>query len=426
MSDTNTNSSGGTLTVYQRMPDQLEAVKVLGTAIAKSRMFGCENVESGMVFATECMFRNLPPLSLAQRYYVIFGKLSMKAEAMLAGFEAEGGTYEVVARSPEIVSIKMTPPGGKATILALSWEEAQREPFVYEGKEEAIVAKLLAGQKPPLKPKYATPRSRMQMLWARLVSDSVRFLCPRVVSGVYTPEENSDIADDEAAHASGNGQSKPSAATVAQSASVVEQAAAPEKPSKEIVSGPVVDAEFEAIKTTTATAQPEFATDQQRMQIESLFNTLGVSGDNREAALKKRNASTTRDLTFAAAGELIAALEKKQAEVNKAKQAAKGKEPAPLCGPCTPDQEKSIKTKFQEWFQVEKDKAQAGLTALGKKLNEAGRKTIIQMSANDAARLYFAVQNKNLEGWLSRPLEPWTKTAVVDQKEALLNAALMA
>ena len=54
---------------------------------------------------------------------------------------------------------------------------------------------LQRGQKPPLKAKYSTPRARMQMLWARCVSDGVRVVAPECVQGIYTPEETSDFVE---------------------------------------------------------------------------------------------------------------------------------------------------------------------------------------------------------------------------------------
>ena len=54
---------------------------------------------------------------------------------------------------------------------------------------------LARGQTPPLKAKYSTPRARMQMLWARCVSDGVRVVAPECVQGIYTPEETADFTE---------------------------------------------------------------------------------------------------------------------------------------------------------------------------------------------------------------------------------------
>lgn len=398
-------SENGTLTIYQRMTDPNESIKLLGNAIAKSGMFGCGSVEAGQVFAVECLHRNMPPLTLAERYHVIFGKLSMKAEAMLAGFEQAGGEYEEVERSADLASIKMTIKG-KPRILSLSWADAQKEPFCYVGKEEDVVAKLLKNQTPPLKPKYATPRSRMQMLWARLVSDSVRFLCPSVVCGVYTPEEISDFDDAEQAAA---GKRKTATAPVV-AAETAEQVVASASPI-----ATVVDAEFttksdakngqapDAPNNPPVEVAVEFATADQRQKIEVLFAGLGMTGDQIEKSIKKRNATSLRNLPAAVAVELMATLE----AAYEKKLKANGQQIIPTCGPCTVDQEQSIKAKLLEWKQTDPPKYKVFYDGLAKKLADSGRKGILQLSANDAARLYQHVQNKSIDGFLSLTLEAW-------------------
>jgi hypothetical protein len=179
--------------VYDRITNVGAFVDQLGQAIYRSGMFGCESPAQGNVMAMECMARRQPPLSLAERYNVIKGKLSMKADAMLAGFRALGGKTKVIKRTEDEACIELRLDGEKER-FRFTWEEAQREPFIYNGKEADVLAKMEAGKTPALKPKYATPRSRMQMLWARVVSDAVRTMAPEVCAGTYTPEEQADIA----------------------------------------------------------------------------------------------------------------------------------------------------------------------------------------------------------------------------------------
>lgn len=399
-------SDNGTLTVYERMPDQLQAAQVLGTAIAKSGMFGCGSVEAGIVFAAECMFRNLPPLTMAQRYHVIFGKLSMKAEAMLAGFEAEGGKYRVLSRTPELVSIEMTPANGQATTLSLSWDEAQREPFVYEGKEDAVVEQLLAGKQPRLKPKYATPRSRMQMLWARLVSDGVRFLCPRVVSGVYTPEESEDIHE-----ANGNAV-PPSASVVDQAEAAAKQAAIdavfePKQPAESPVAEPATPPK----QTAPLMYDEQPACVQVRQGIEEMFVTLGMTVEQQQAALAKRGVNSLRSLTNAQGAELMGKLKEVFFAREKARQQTPiepGHEPVYSCsGQCTAEQERRIKAALTEWAQIDNAAYTTEMTAFKQKLVASGRQKIVDLSANDAARLYDAIQSRKLASFCQRSLEQW-------------------
>ena len=169
------------MTLYQQMGDPVNAVVVIGTAIAKSRLFGCETVEQGQVLALECMVRGMPPLTLAEKYHLIQGKLSMRADAMLAEFNARGGKHKIKERSPERVAITLI-LDGESQDFSFSWEEALLESFVYS-KVKGPDGQLL------LKDNYATPRRRMQMLWARVVSDAVRAIMPGVNQGRYTPED---------------------------------------------------------------------------------------------------------------------------------------------------------------------------------------------------------------------------------------------
>jgi len=181
------------LSIYDKFehPSQLAE---FGKAIMHSEMFGAKNASQGMVLAMECAARQIPPMTLAQKYDIIHGRLSMKATAMLAGFHELGGKHRVIKRDSDQAEIELT-IDGETHVFGLTWAEALGEPFVYVGKESDVAAKLYKGatDKLTIKTKYQTPRSRMQMLWARVVSDGVRTVRPEIVSGCYTPEEIGDF-----------------------------------------------------------------------------------------------------------------------------------------------------------------------------------------------------------------------------------------
>ena len=184
------------LIAYDRIDDVPAFVRQIGNDIAKSKLFGCQSIEQGNVIALECIARKMPPLMIAEKYYLIHGKLSMKAESMLADFRtASKGSHRILKRDADCAEIELITADRQSITFRLTWAEASQEPFVYDGKEAEIVAKLQQGKSAELtlKPKYATPRSRTQMLWARVVSDAVRCVAPEVVCGSYTPEEVSDF-----------------------------------------------------------------------------------------------------------------------------------------------------------------------------------------------------------------------------------------
>ena len=175
-------SSAGTLAVFDRIADPMVAVEKLGDWFFKSGLFGLANPSQGHVVAMACLCDRVNPMEIGRRYHVIEGRLSMKAEAMLAGFHERGGKHRIVERSPEAAEIELTPPGGDPVKFRFTWEEAKQESFPYRN-----------GKDGDLKNNWRTPRGRMQMLWARAVSDGVRAIMPGVVVGTYTPEEIGDM-----------------------------------------------------------------------------------------------------------------------------------------------------------------------------------------------------------------------------------------
>jgi hypothetical protein len=177
---------------YAEVVANYGAIEKMGNSIAKSTMFGCQNADQGVVIAVECFLSNMSPLEYAKRNKIVNGKPFKQYDAMLAEFHERGGASKLVSKTPDLASIELEYDDKKQT-FSLSWEDAQKETFPYNGKEGDLVAQIAAGQTPPLKPKYATPRSRAIMLFARVVSDGIRSMCPEVNFGVYTPEELEDL-----------------------------------------------------------------------------------------------------------------------------------------------------------------------------------------------------------------------------------------
>jgi hypothetical protein len=148
-----------------------------------------------MVMAV-CQQTGMSLLDFQSRYHVRQGRISMQAHAMLAEFVSRGGTFKMVERSPNRACIVLTKDGNEY-ISELSWADALQEPFIYAGNETDQLREL---SKPldqrKLKAKYQTPRSRMQMLWARVISDGVGTLDPGARQA-YTPEETEDFQPDQ-------------------------------------------------------------------------------------------------------------------------------------------------------------------------------------------------------------------------------------
>ncbi|NDB47493.1 MAG: hypothetical protein EB163_09545 [Nitrososphaeria archaeon] len=175
-SDTNQNNS-----VYSKIQDPIEAIKVMGEMIAGSGMFGCVKVEQGMVLAMQCLAESKPPLELAKTYHIVDGKLSMRSDAMLGRYLASGGKVKWLERSDARVSAMWICDNNEIEI-SITFEEMKKSGVIV-GKNGAI--------------KDVWRRHPRQMLTARCISEAVRLLMPQIVAGVYTPEEVSDFSSND-------------------------------------------------------------------------------------------------------------------------------------------------------------------------------------------------------------------------------------
>jgi len=160
----------------------IQDLQTIGKMLEQSGMFGCSQEGQGMVLAMTCVQERMSPLKFIQTYHIIEGKPSMRSDAMLARFMELGGIYKILARDAEKAEISLKYKEAEG-VFALTWEDIKKEPFVYKKDGKT------------LKTNWATPRSRMQMLWARVISDAIRAVCPIVNSGSYTPEEMQDFDD---------------------------------------------------------------------------------------------------------------------------------------------------------------------------------------------------------------------------------------
>jgi len=162
------------VSIYDRIQNPMEAIKQMGDFFAKSGMFGCEKVEQGMVIAMACMCERRNPIEISRMYHIIEGKLSMKSDAMLAGFRARGGKVKWIRADHEAAVAVFTIDGNETEISYTI--------------EDAKMAGLYPGR-----PNSNWVKRPDAMLRARLVSKAVRMLTPEVNAGMYTPEEVEDF-----------------------------------------------------------------------------------------------------------------------------------------------------------------------------------------------------------------------------------------
>ena len=161
------------VSTYDKVNDPMTAATQLGEWIARSGMFGCERVEQGSILAMQCLVERKAPLELAKHYHIIGGKLSLRADAMLALYRERGGKVQWLQFDDTAAKAKWAYDGNNVEI-AYTADDAKR-------------AGLL-----PARPGSGWAKFPAEMLRARLISKAVRMLAPEVCTGTYTPEELED------------------------------------------------------------------------------------------------------------------------------------------------------------------------------------------------------------------------------------------
>lgn len=146
----------------------------MGGAIAKSNLFGIKTPDQAVALMLIAQAEGLHPAIAARDYHIVQGRPALKADAMLARFQAAGGKVKWGDLTNEKVSATFSHPAGGEATISWSIEEAQR--IGLAGKDNW----------------RNYPRA---MLRSRVVSEGIRTVFPGCVVGTYTPEEVQDFDD---------------------------------------------------------------------------------------------------------------------------------------------------------------------------------------------------------------------------------------
>lgn len=169
-------------TMYDKISDPMAAISQMGEWISKSGLFGCEKVEQGMVLAMASYSERRPITDICRRYHIVKGKLSMKAEAMLAEFNHRGGKHVWVKSDDKQAVLRLTYDQFDKFEVSFTIKDAERAGLC------GADGKMNSGQNGP----GSWQKMPDAMLRARVTSKAIRMVCPEIVAGVYTPEEVED------------------------------------------------------------------------------------------------------------------------------------------------------------------------------------------------------------------------------------------
>ena len=163
------------MTVYQQATMIPYAdMERMADCIAKSGLFGVKTPVQALALMLLAQSEGLHPVTAARDYHVIQGRPTLKADTMLARFQAAGGTVKWHDYTDKAVSATLSHPHGGS--VKVEWTIEQAKAAKLTGKD--------------VWQQY--PRA---MLRARVISEGVRTVYPGVLAGMYTPEEVMDMTD---------------------------------------------------------------------------------------------------------------------------------------------------------------------------------------------------------------------------------------
>jgi hypothetical protein len=257
--------------------DFIQLTEFFAQTALKAQFLKFNNLEQAKQLAMTAIIRGVDMLEVCLAFDIIGGRLSKKSSAMLAEYKARGGKYKILSRTADLASIEYTYEGQTQT-FSLSWDQVKQESYTLDKDGKS------------LKPRYATPYSRSQMMWARLISDSVRAIMPEVTGGYYTPEEMEDIVDGECTTIPMNAGSLP-----APGGSAITAATTVERPTQ-------------AVQKAATAQQDIMISPEQTIELNTLFTLLKITPEQIAASMAARGLTQISELTAAQATEIIAKL----------------------------------------------------------------------------------------------------------------------
>lgn len=256
-------------------------IERMGLAIAKSGLFGMKTPEQAVALMLIAQAEGMHPAIAARDYHIIQGRPALKADAMLARFQAAGGHVEWTSYTDQkVTGVFSIKNGGSVTI---DWDVTRAKAAGLYDKEGSMFKKY--------------PR---QMMRARVISEGIRTVFPGCVSGFYTPEEVQDSVDDK----------KPPKDVTPKSEPVCAQPMTPEQ-AAETVGGMVIDGSTGDVHDVVSTP---LATGPQLNAIGAILTKLGIKDDMTRhekvstAIGLSETVTSMKNLTKSQASEAIKAL----------------------------------------------------------------------------------------------------------------------
>lgn len=305
---TRLDASNQLMTLASNGESSLKFLQDMGKTLADSRMLRLKNPQQGAAVLLAAICEGTTPFQIMREFHIMDdGGMSMKADVMLAKFNAAGGKHQWLKTGDD----------GEEALLRLMWagQDIQVSYTIDDAKRANLIRKGGNWEKNP-----------GEMLRARATSKGVRMVMPGIVAGIYAPE---DFAEGDMPAAA------PVAATTAKKTAAAKSTAS--VAATTVSNAGVIDAEVEkpaetqaaqsapfdggTVQSTTAAAttkEGDSANDITTvlMEIELVLGEIGMTKADLEAGMKKKNPAFTTidDLGIDQAKQILERLRaKKQA-----------------------------------------------------------------------------------------------------------------
>jgi len=152
-----------------------QTMERMAATVAKSGLYGMKTPEQALTLMLLSRAEGIDPMAAVRDYHIISGRPALKADTMLARFQAAGGKVDWKEYTDaKVIGVFSHPQGGTVTV---DWDIAR-----------ATRAGLAARET-----WKSYPRPLMR---ARCISEGVRACYPGVAIGTYTVEEAQDMEVD--------------------------------------------------------------------------------------------------------------------------------------------------------------------------------------------------------------------------------------
>lgn len=171
---TRIDASSQLMTLATNGEASLKFIQDMGKTLADSRMLKLKNPQQGAAVILAAICEGTTPFQITREFHIMDdGGMSMKADVMLAKFNAAGGKHQWVKTGDD----------GDEAVLRLIWagQDVQVPYSIDDAKRANLVKKGGNWEKNP-----------GEMLRARATSKGVRMVMPGIVAGIYCPEDFSE------------------------------------------------------------------------------------------------------------------------------------------------------------------------------------------------------------------------------------------